>query len=472
MKKAIKIFSLILCAMLMLVTPILGKQQTVYADTYGTLIEAGTDITDVRLYTLLNNFSRGTLGRGALRDKSLADVVVLDLRGDPDNDLKIKSLEGLNNLTLTSLKVLKLDYNNITSIDAKVFSHMSNLEALYISNCNVSALDLSSCEKLRYLDLSNNNITSIQLNKMVVNNEISYTYDADFHYDNVERQFVWDEETTSTTYVNLSNNNIESLDAIKLPEDKEGCVVDMYNNGLTESVQGIQHMTINLGLQGLTKNRITSEVVDDETVYYAAISSKMYYQPIGDDTISFVFERTYTENGVEHTETIVANDTEFDSATVFALGVGSYKFKVLKGGVEDYTSAITKYYKAIEFNAIPTKPNYVFVVNGVEYVDLVNIDKVTTIKFSADEGAEIYYKFGDTDKWTKGNSLTLTKGGDQTLYVKAVIGDYESKTQLMLLHGAASLHIPSILLVLLIIGLILGFGFGLLPLIRRYVIRA
>ncbi|MBP5651149.1 MAG: leucine-rich repeat domain-containing protein [Clostridia bacterium] len=477
MKRYLKYFAIALSLIFVFLPILLGgsnayaKSYTLSADDYGRTIELGTDISDTELYSMLGHRSR-SFTRGSVRTKTFADIVYLDLSGEANTNKKIKSLNGLDNLDFSGVKVLRLDYNNISNITAKELQTFTHLETLIIRNCNLESIDLSGLEHLRYLDLSGNKITSIKLNKMIVNTELEYTKSAMFHFEGSGNTIVWIETKDTTTYVNLSNNYITNLSDINLPEDKEGCVVDLYNNGIVGYENTFEHMILNLGLQGLSSNHVYTETTDDDTHNYVFISTKLYYMPVNDDSIKFVLSRAYTENGEAKEETIEISNATYPQATQFTLGVGAYTLKVYKNDVEDYESEITNNYKALAFDAIPTTPQHVYVINGKTYIELSSIDEVTYVNFTADEGAEIYYRFDSEENWTKGNSVKLTKGGYHSLYVKAVLGDYESKTKLIMLDGAANLYIPSILVIVIVVAIMLLFAFVLLPLIRKYIIKA
>ncbi|MBR4745679.1 MAG: leucine-rich repeat domain-containing protein, partial [Clostridia bacterium] len=366
MKKYLKYFAIALSLIFVFLPVLVGssnvyaKSYTLSADDYGRTIELGTDLSDSELYSMLGYRSRN-FGRGSVRTKTFADIIYLDLSGDANTNKKIKSLNGLDNLDFGGVKVLRLDYNNISSITAEELQTFTHLETLIVRNCNLETIDLSGLQHLRYLDLSGNNITSIKLNKMVVNTELEYTKSASFHFEGSGNTIVWDETKDTTTYVNLSDNHISSLSDINLPEDKDGCVVDLYNNGIVGYDNTFEHLTLNLGLQGLSSDHVYTETKDDDTHNYVFISTKLYYMPVSDDTIKFVLSRSYTENGVAKAETIEISNSTYSEASQFTLGVGTYTLKVYKGEAEDYESEITKNYKALTFDAIPTTPQHVYV---------------------------------------------------------------------------------------------------------------
>ena len=102
--------------------------------------------------------------------------------------------------------------------------------------------------------------------------------------------------------------------------------------------------------------------------------------------------------------------------------------------------------------------------------DIAKLKSKAQIVLTADDDAECYYKFGENGTWKKGSTIDITRGGSYFIEVKAVVGDYESKTSMILIDASANLAIPSILLILLIVlgaGLLFGVGY---PLIKKYVL--
>ena len=491
MKKKLTIVSLIL-ACVMAFVPLLVGSSKVYAQAsyslqaidWGDVIQQGTQITDTQLYTKLSNWA-SRLQRGSLKERTFATGVdVVDLSASANTTNKIKSLSGITSLDMTGVKVLKLSNNDLGTLTSSYFKYMTSLEALYLDNCNLTSLDLSGLDTLRYLNVKGNNLTTIKLNKIVINTEEEYVVDADFTaIDTSTKEITWERVTSTTSYVNLSNNNIVSLDDITFPaRDIEGLEIDLYNNGITANNTPFTNIQLNLGFQGLTNAYLNSEIVDDVTHWYAFQNTKFYYTQVNDAKLSFVFERKYTENGEEHVEVFTINDAEYAEPTVITLGCGEYKCLVIYDSVpiktyidehsdDQNAKKWASYYSDKKFSVIPSTPSYKFVINGVEQVEVVDITSVTKVNFSADEGAEIYYKLNDATTWVKGTSVTITKGGNTVIHVKSVFGDYESKEKVITLYGAASLRIPSVLVLLLVVGGLLALAFVVGPLIRRYVIK-
>ncbi len=438
--------------------------------TDGDSITQGTDIPDTVLYEKLESQLQLVKGQ-AIKSNRFWDFETLDLSSNPYTDKKITNLTGLNNLDFRSLKVLKLNYNNIETIDKTVFKSMPNLETIEIVNSGVTSIDLSGLTKLHSINLAQNKISNISLTKLVTDGS---TYTASGYYD--KPNTTWATTTSNVSYVNLSSNLIDNIDDIKLPAENIGtkCEVVLYDNNIANYDNSMQYYDIKLGLQGLNTQLMDSTTDDDDnTTYYLYRSSHITYYNVGDDKWQVKFTRKFKENGVERVQEITLSDSSEHNYTTLTLENGDYTMDVYyDGALLDYDStANTMGWKHSEFKVIPTLPGYYYEVKGVRYDEIVKLDKVSTIVFTADKDATIYYRIGNGD-WVKGNSLTISKGGYQTVYVKSVVGDYESQERMIIINASTSLHIPAIMIIMLVVCGILVLVFVVTPLMRKYIVRS
>ena len=96
-----------------------------------------------------------------LTDEQLKSIKSVSYNGNKKSDSeKIKSTKGIEKLT--SLKDLNLSNNNISNID---LSKNTSLKDLNLSNNNISNIDLSKNTSLTELNLAANNISNIVLSK-------------------------------------------------------------------------------------------------------------------------------------------------------------------------------------------------------------------------------------------------------------------------------------------------------------------
>jgi len=99
----------------------------------------------------------------------------------------ISSLRGLNCMSMETIKKLTINNANLTEVSDLDFETLPNLTSLSMKNCGLSSFKLNSViTKLNDLDLSNNNLTNIDLSKMVAT-------------------------SSANPSVNLTNNKIDNL---------------------------------------------------------------------------------------------------------------------------------------------------------------------------------------------------------------------------------------------------------------------
>ena len=117
-----------------------------------------------------------------LTDDELNTITNLSCSGkSKTEEEKIVSVKGLEKLT--NLNSIDLSYNNISSIDVKQYSELTEILMYYN---NLTELDVTNNLKLKTLSVYNNEIENIDLSK-----------------------------NTELTYLSLSNNNISNLDITK-----------------------------------------------------------------------------------------------------------------------------------------------------------------------------------------------------------------------------------------------------------------
>ena len=431
-------FLILIVSIMFLIVLFPATQSFVYADTQVT----ESDMEDGNLYSKLLKLGGGLI-RTETFNKEKYSKITLQGVTTANNESNITDLSGLLLFKFDYTKTLDLSNNSIREVPAEVLSVFPNLEELILTNNDIESIDLSGCYNLRKLIIDNNELESIDL--------------SDFNPTNGE--------------IDLSCNYINSMKDITFPSQtiNVNTKIDMYNNNIVDYAP-VQGYTINLGLQGLNssgniekKQKITYYKTSDnqklktvisngDEVLYTFVSNefaeekKEFYLENGDYSISYY----YDNNGTE----------EIISTKGFTARTG-----------DSYYKTFFRYYKYKEFKVVPSKPTYVYIIDGVEYAQIDTLTKVATIKVSADEDTKVYYSMNGLP-WQEGNEIPLTIGGRYTIDVKAVSNDglYESENVSIFIRASANLKFPSILIVILIIlGAILIFGVGF-PLLRKYVL--
>ncbi|MCM1482970.1 MAG: hypothetical protein NC043_01425 [Muribaculaceae bacterium] len=122
-----------------------------------------TDITE----NINVQFAQALEDNGVVRNADMItygdvrNVKMLKLSGNPlTSDGKLTSLQGIE--YFTSLEILEVDNNALTSVDLR-YNH--ELETLKIQNNALMALDLGGCPDLEYLYCGRNNIGTLDLSR-------------------------------------------------------------------------------------------------------------------------------------------------------------------------------------------------------------------------------------------------------------------------------------------------------------------
>ena len=151
-----------------------------------------------------------------------ADAIYMDVYGNvktfscSDNYVNIVGLDISQN---PYLKRVDCYYTSISSI---VFARINMLEMLYAKRCNLSTLDISSCQNLHRLDFRDNNISSIDLS----NNPLLETLNCKGNH-----LTSLDISNNPMLYgLDCSMNRIPSLDISSNPDIK---IIRCYGNGMS-----------------------------------------------------------------------------------------------------------------------------------------------------------------------------------------------------------------------------------------------
>ena len=151
-----------------------------------------------------------------LTDEQLKTIAKIDYSGLGEEDSeKIISAKGIEKLT--SLTYLNLSDNNISNID---LSQNTELTYLNLDSNNLISIDLSNNTKLTFLRLSYNNLNSIDISK---NTKLTYLNLNDNNLSSIDLN-----KNTSLTTFDLTMNSLGSID---LSQNKELTDLNLsYNN--------------------------------------------------------------------------------------------------------------------------------------------------------------------------------------------------------------------------------------------------
>lgn len=242
MKKKIKISMLIILIVLGLTYLMPSEKVTTISIKNKTKMTATTDsgFADDNFYAcVLESF--GAESGTVLTDEQLSTITNINCYEKDINDTK-----GLEKLT--SLQVLNLRNNNISSIDV---SKNTSLQVLNLNSNNLTNIDISLLSDLQWLLLTDNNITNIDLTK---NTKIQ---ELELNKNKITKLNL--ENNTELSRINISSNNLSNLD---LSNNNKLRSIYASNNEIsniklptTDTVENIvlNHNRINsIDLSGLT----------------------------------------------------------------------------------------------------------------------------------------------------------------------------------------------------------------------------
>ena len=370
----------------------------------------------------------------------------------------IKNVKGLNVLNLENVKVLNLSRNQISSIDPEDIKNLRSLEELILYDNNLKSLTLpTSLLNLKKLNLNKNYLSSIDISFINIG-EVYLSFNKFTSINDITMPRII---YNTDLYVELFNNNILDADA-----------------AYTEGISAGGKIKLELGLQGYGLNYKTYDANEDKVTPVFSKNNKLkFYNSTKYPNLKVqIFKRYQNEQAVLE----VVNGT--NAITEHSLPVGEYRVEYV-----DSTTGLTMhveadpYFGAFKqhdgFKVVPTAPVVKFVVKGEEVEERNKFTGVGTLKAtSPDNEGEIYYSF-DGINWVKGNEVKLDNGGQYGVSFKVVIGElgavdsFESEVVTKQVSQSINPYIPDTVMLILIVGLILLFVFVAIPLLSKYVIN-
>lgn len=370
----------------------------------------------------------------------------------------IKNVKGLNVLNLENVKVLNLSRNQISSIDPEDIKNLRSLEELILYDNNLKSLTLpTSLLNLKKLNLNKNYLSSIDISFINIG-EVYLSFNKFTSINDITMPRII---YNTDLYVELFNNNILDADA-----------------AYTEGISAGGKIKLELGLQGYGLNYKTYDANEDKVTPVFSKNNKLkFYNSTKYPNLKVqIFKRYQNEQSVLE----VVNGTNV--ITEHSLPVGEYRVEYV-----DSTTGLTMhveadpYFGAFKqhdgFKVVPTAPVVKFVVKGEEVEERNKFTGVGTLKAtSPDNEGDIYYSF-DGINWVKGNEVKLDNGGQYGVSFKVVIGElgavdsFESEVVTKQVSQSINPYIPDTVMLILIVGLILLFVFVAIPLLSKYVIN-
>lgn len=416
--------------------------------------------TDSALVGALKDYYKEVIGEElvTITDKSFnrAEFSHINLNREGRAN-KISDLTGLEKLDFNYTISLDLAGNSVKEFTKDVLSGFNEdaLSSIDLSNNNISVFDIVSdtdkCTKdfrsIKFLDVSGNKIQKIDLIEMINGGDIETPaiVDASNNKINSAEDITISKSSNLNLSLNLVGNNIYNSDLI-------------VKNGL-KLVLGNQGWKDNKKLTTTTKFNYTK--LNMENVYLT------FYDKLNEKALP---ELTINESLLE------SNFNEFQ------LGIGkyivSYIYDENGDGIQDETlpedlSVFEKNILSIsqEFTINPSKPTYVFIIDGKEKESVKHISGFADIKVETIDNATIMYKYSYESEWHEGNVVKLSRGGNYGVNLKVVSGEFESETVYIDIYSSTNPKVPDFLLIIIIAGVFLILMFIVLPLLGKYFVK-
>lgn len=392
------------------------------SNTLGAFIPNNdTGIADTSLYNALVAIYKNidtSFKENKLYKNMFASISELNLRNN-----NISSISGLKNLNLDSLTSIDLSFNNLSSIDLNEFSQIGK-------NCE-------SDNMLHTINLSCNKITTVSVYSLPSLQNL-------FLQENLIKGI--DISTLNLSTLNISNNKITDLNNVKLPISTTALDVFALNNQISSIPDSFDASNINLvlGMQAIDK--------------VFTLSDSIRYNSLLDGVTLNIYQNNELIQCISSSQNITLPCGIYTYTYCDSTGNNLYKA----------TASAFVQYKPGTFKVIPTMPSVEIVANNKtcinEFPDKVLGD--VTISITSDAGAINYYSL-DGENWTQANTATISKTRTYSIYVKSTINGMDSATRVIQIRASVNNTIPDVLILIIVIVIIIALIFGLLPLIKK-----
>lgn len=411
-----------------------------------------TVIADEYLYSALLNLYKDTY-RGtdkAYSGSTIYSDMFKDFTDITLDSANITSLRGLDKLELDSLKSFSANRNYISDFSSEYFvnAQMDNIERLSLACNELKSIDLTDFERLKYVDLSSNQLEKVDLSMVEGVNTI-----------------VNDVIVGADIEINVANNKLDEMKDIVLPDKRiEHITLNVIDNNITvfEDKYFTNDFTMKIGVQGYKpkdkddKERKSSDTLSNLKIYRLGIEglAVQIYKVDGqeDELIDTISDEDITGNYQQ-----------------LRLPVGEYEYIYTIDGQPAFSRNDEKraFLDSYKFWIIPQLATYNFTYKGKDYDTLNKVTgKVTVNLFTAEEGAKIFYSVNNAE-WVEGSTVVCDKGGNYSIKVKTVINGVESEEQSVWVRTSLNLYISDAVMLVLVVLLTLALFFVVLPIISK-----
>lgn len=400
-------------------------EEQIYVDLKkgGYELDNTSDITDKNLYSALlqiaKQYIKDTYYGYIYSDSTLWTTMLKNVENVTIENMDIEDLSGIEKIRFDNLKSLTITGNKFATVPSTFFDRMGNLEQLNLSNNNISSIEFPSHMALNKINLSSNKLSKVNFSQL-----------KNLNLD-----------------INVANNRFTSITDIGFSTRLNHLNLNIINNNITDITdEYLDNSKINLsvGLQGLVPVKDNTTITTSEKLrFYKFNNPDIYikFYKVG------IISDTYT--GVSCMDSSITDGDYIE----FGFEVGEYYAEYYDNIGQIYESGDSEkgIYKTYHFNVIPGDVVFKYEFKGKTYD---TFDKKVTGKvkvyLSCEDGGEIYYKLGNSE-WTKGTEINCDKGGDYSIVAKVVKDGVESNEKTVLVRTSLNVIIPDIVMLILIL---------------------
>lgn len=395
----------------------------------GYPLSLGSEISDNNFYSeLLSIVNNLGYSGSTIYSQMFNSITTISIQNK-----NISSIKGMEHLWLNELKSLTISSNKLEKISADYFTHAGKITQVNFANNQLTECDLSPLKKLTDINISSNKLKSIDLS------------------------FV----TSENVNIILANNHFSSIATIKIPTRATYITLNIISNNITDisdEYLNLSKLNLVVGVQGLKK-------IDKDIVFNTTTNIKFFKTKIA----NFATE-IYKSNDLidEKIMTIVDDEIEGNYLSI-NLDVGNYYTVYTIDGSEIYDmyNESTLYFLSNQFTIVPDTPMHVLEYKGQQYQTLNKVTGVVKVYLSStDENMQIFYQVNGGE-WIEGSEIVCDQGGNYSIRVKSVIGDFESEEKSIYIRTSLNLLIPDGLMLVLVLFLALALIAFVIPLVSK-----
>ncbi len=455
---------------------------------------------DANLYQALCNKYMST--HGGEEPESLTSITFTDITELTITNAYIESIAGIEYFYFDNLEVLNLSGNKITTVNTEHFSNMPKLKELYLNDQKEDVLEEVTLSvnpygsrddyyipSLVYLNISGNMIKKIDLSALTKSDHVAglHTLVANNNQiSSIDLSGIINNNEGKTT-INLSYNLFTKANSIVLPRPQNIASIEykvyLIGNAINEEIN-YPNVDYVLGLQIKLENEIINTEEENAPELKFEVDSLLTYGKLNIENLAIKVDKIKM-NGEEKEilSTTYIKESDLTSSEINILPIlGIGEFDITIGIYENETftqlnqitlseTSQTTQINSYSITILPETPTAIMKYKNQTY-EIGNFPKINspaTLEFdSVNPNAELYFSTDLGRTWQKADSYKITTGGMNSIYVKAIVNEYESNILKVHTSGTINLYLSNGILFVIILVVAILFFVIILPLLARF----